>query len=51
MSKHNINPDYYTVSGRERPANASARAPKAKTDDAKARTRWQKRTAKAKGKS
>jgi hypothetical protein len=47
MSKKiNVNPDYYTLAGRERPGNAAAKAPKAMADDEAARVRWQERQGK-----
>jgi hypothetical protein len=44
MSKHNnVNPDHYTVAGRERPGNAVAKAPKASAEEEKTRARWMRK--------
>jgi hypothetical protein len=43
MSKRiNVNPDHYKVAGRERPGDATAKAPKQHGTEEKARERWQR---------
>ena len=44
MSKqNNVNPDYYTVAGRERPGKANPVKAKARSTEADERARWSER--------